>query len=273
MKKLTIDSPAKVNLTLDVLPKKDKVNPSERGREDALGYGEDFHKIKTIYHKIDLHDEIEIQFSDKFEIIGEFDFPMEENLIFKAWKLIGDFVDKNDFHPVKVKIIKNIPMGGGLGGGSSNFANFVKGYFKLFDLKEVPQALINKSGEIGKDIPFFFSSARCAIGTNFGEVISDVPFDSDKFKDKTIYLYKPSFKNSTPEMFRKLKKSNTDFTNKFLIESELKNCGNTFDQFLEEKKYKYLVLNSKVIISGSGSCFFSFKPLKVKDCEIIETNL
>ncbi len=261
MKKITIKSPAKINLTLDVLSKKKEA---------------DFHEIKTIYHKVNLCDEIKISKSEEFEIVGEFDFPMKENLIFKAWQLIGEFINKKDFYPVKVKIKKDIPIGGGLGGGSSNFATFVQGYFDLFNLGDIPKELIKKSGKIGKDIPFFFSSFQCAIGTGYGEIIGSVPFDVDLFKNISVYIYVPPFKNSTAEMFQKLQNFDTKFTNNFLKNPNLKNCGNSFNVFFKEDKYKEIILlnfSNDIFLTGSGSCFYSFKPLRIKNCKIIETNL
>ncbi len=260
MKTITKLSPAKINLTLDILSKKE---------------GENFHGLKTIYHKVSLADEMIISESDKFEIMGEFDFPMESNLIFKAWKLIEKFVSSDDFNSVKVEVKKNIPEGGGLGGGSSNFATFVQGYFELFGLGKIPQKLIDESGEIGKDIPFFFEQKSCAVGLGFGDEISAVPFDSEKFKGMPIFIYRPDFANSTPEMFGELKNFDTNFTADFLRNPELENCGNGFDQFLLEEKYKNLFMQEspKVYLAGSGSCFFSFEKVDVKDCEVFECSL
>ncbi len=222
-----------------------------------------------------MYDEIKISQSEKFKIIGEFDFPMKENLIFKAWKFIEKFVDKKDFHRVRVEIKKTIPMGGGLGGGSSNFANFIKGYFKLFNLGDIPQNLIKESGKIGKDIPFFFSDLQCAIGLNFGEKIEKTSFPSNKFKNISIFVYVPKFKNNTADMYNKLTKFNTNFTDNFLKNPNLKNCGNSFDDFLKENKYQKIILSelNNIFLTGSGSCFYSFGLLKIKNCKIIETNL
>lgn len=260
-KKITLSSPAKINLTLDILPKKSGAN---------------FHELKTIYHTIGLSDKIEITELVKFEIVGGFDFPMEQNLIFKAWQLIQKNFPNKKLPNVKVTVEKNIPLGGGLGGGSSNFATFAKGYFQLFDLGEIPEELIWASGSIGKDIPFFFHDRRCAIGTGFGEVISEVPFDADLFQNIPIYIYQPKFQNPTPEMFQKCTDLGTGFTEKFIKNPDLINCGNGFDCFLSEKKYQEIISSDKmeaVFMSGSGSCFLSFKKLEIPDCNIVETIL
>lgn len=264
MKKITIKSPAKINLTLDVFSKNE---------------GDVFHEIKTIFHRIDFGDRIEISTNHKFEIVGDFDFPTENNLIFKAWKLIEKFVDPKNFHPVKVLVAKNIPQGGGLGGGSSNFANFIKGYFQLFGLGAIPTELVTTSAKHGKDIPFFFCKERCAVGTHFGEVITKTPFAHDRFYGKRIYLYIPKFESHTEDMYKTLTNFDTSFTDQFLQNPNLENCGNGFNEFLKDEKYQkilspcVLLSTPYPLISGSGSCFFSFEKLEVVGCREIVTVL
>jgi 4-diphosphocytidyl-2-C-methyl-D-erythritol kinase len=234
MKKIIGKSHAKINLTLDVFPQR---------------AGESRHRVQTILHKISLADEFELVESDTFEIKGEFGCTPEENLIFKAWKLIGEFIENP--RPVSVKVQKNIPIASGLGGGSSNFATFVKLYFDLFDLGEIPENLIKKSGEIGSDIPFFFSNEKCALGTHFGEVIEPLDFN---FSGEVVFLSFPPevgiSSKKTKEMYGKLTNYNTNFTDRFLVEPGLEKCGNAFDEFLPE--------GFKGHIAGSGSSVFSF---------------
>ncbi len=246
MKTITISSPAKINLSLDVFPKKP---------------GDNFHEIKTIFHKIDLADEIEITQSPTFTIEG-FDFPSEENLIYKAFQLIQSFFPDQKISPVKVKVKKNIPIQGGLGGGSSNFANFIQEYFQLFELGNIPIKLIEKSAEYGKDIPFFFCDANCALGENFGEKTTPLSFS---FSGTPLWIYQPDHPHSTAEMYTKLTNFNTNFTEKFLANPKLKNCGNAFDEFLENKV--------GFTMCGSGACFFSLEKKKLENCRIWEEEL
>ena len=161
MKKICCISPAKINLTLDVFPK---------DKEDK------FHKIRTIYHKISLFDEIEIQEAPFFQIEGQ-DLMLDKNLIYKAFELIHHYYPKEKLPSVKIKVNKNIPMQGGLAGGSSNFATFIKTYITLFELGELPKTLITSSADYGKDIPFFFYDVSCALGENFGDRITPLDFN------------------------------------------------------------------------------------------------
>jgi len=258
MKKITNSSPAKINLTLDIFSKK---------KEDL------YHPLRTILHKISLADEITIEENYQFEIIGDFNFPTEQNLIFKAFRLIKKFFPESP--NVKVIIKKRIPEQAGLGGGSSNFAYFIQLYFKLFELGNVPPKIITESGNFGKDIPFFFEQKNCAIGLNLGENIQPVKF-ADNFAEQTIYLYQPPFGNSTAEAFAQIKQLGTNFTQHFLQSPKLTNCGNSFNQLFKTAKYASILENidlTKINMTGSGSCFYSFEKINIPSCKIIKTKL
>ena len=261
---IQIFSPAKINLTLDVKPK---------------SIGADFHKIETIYHKLNWGDQITIEAADQFQIVGDFDCTIEDNLIYKAWQLILEANLNRDRSPnsnlktetglerppaVKVSVDKRIPSGGGLGGGSSNAAHFVLGYFKLFNLGEIPEILVKALSDLGKDIPFFLQPEVCALGTNFGEKISPLDFD---FSQQTVHLYFPPFKANTAAAYGRLSKFDTNFTQKFSQQPNLENCGNTFQQITEQNNY------SKLVLTGSGSTLYSFNKINIPEYEIIETTL
>lgn len=246
MKCLSGESSAKINLTLDVFPKNKY---------------ESFHRIKTIYHKIDLYDELELMEAPFFSIEG-LPLMIAENLIYKAFELIHTFYPKERLPSVKVKIKKNIPLQGGLAGGSSNFAAFIKIYMELFELGPLPESLIVSSAEYGKDIPFFFSEKNCALGTHFGDTISALSFD---FSGEKLFLFVPDFGGPTAEMYAKLNCYGTAYTDNFLQSPSLEHCGNTFNVFLQERPYAELIQNPKAFhLAGSGSSFFSFDSQEVK---------
>lgn len=255
MKSITKLSPAKINLTLDVKSK----TP-----------GADFHELETIYHLVGWGDTITVEPSETFEIIGNFNCPLEDNLIYKAWEIMQQSTPPSlpyqgrSLPCVKVTVDKQIPTGGGLGGGSSNAATFVQAYFELFKLGTVPATLIEQLGTLGKDIPFFFHSEPCALGTGFGEVIEPVDFN---FSGQPIYLYFPPFKSDTPKAYAALKRFDTNYTQQFLAAPKLENCGNTFKYIFEQNTY------SELNLSGSGSTWFSFEKLDIPEWKIIETSL
>ena len=88
---------------------------------------------------------------------------------------------------VTVRLTKRIPIGGGLGGGSSNAAAFLVGMNRLFQLGFTQKELIPLGKELGADIPFFISGARHAIGRGRGDEIERLPF-----KRRLWFLLLPS---------------------------------------------------------------------------------
>ena len=149
--KKTVQCPAKINLTLEVIKK----------RKDG------FHELRTVMVKLsNLKDELEIEiFTNKsnIEIICDNqEIPIDNrNICYKATEVFLRKINKK--LGVKIKIKKKIPVGAGLGGGSSDAAGVFKvlnQYFKnIFSKKE----LIEMAAEIGKDIPFFFSEKNGAL--------------------------------------------------------------------------------------------------------------
>jgi len=246
-------SPAKINLTLDVFPKKNS---------------EKFHRISTIFHKIAIFDKIEITENPRLEISG-FNFPAEKNLIFSAFFLAQKFFKKK-LPRVKILVKKKIPIGGGMAGGSSNFATFLKIFFQFLGEK-IPQKLIEKSADFGKDIPFFFAEKNCAAAENFGEKIRPTNFN---FSGQKIWIFRPQWSNPTKFFFQNLQNFGTNFSKNFLKNPAKKNCGNAFDEFFAQKNYAEIlqkIPREKVHFSGTGACFFSTEKLKIPHCQIFET--
>lgn len=156
---LRINSPAKVNLTLDVL-----------GKDENFG----FHEIKTIFQQIDLCDEISLEENDQFILTCDNPkIPLgKRNTVFKAVKLIKEkFNIKKE---IKIDIKKNIPPGFGLGGGSSNAAAVIKALNKLWGLGLNKEQMADLGSQIGMDVPFFIYGG-IALGTHFGEKIQVLP--------------------------------------------------------------------------------------------------
>ena len=112
---IVLKSPAKLNLTLEILDK----------------YKDDFHEINSVVLNVNLFDEIKIEKSNRFEIYTNAEIDAKENLIYKAYQLLFEQYGKL---PTKVNLTKNIPLDSGLGGGSSNAANFLQGMNKLWSL-------------------------------------------------------------------------------------------------------------------------------------------
>src|SRR5688572_24366571 len=93
--------------------------------------GDGFHNIETVFYPIKWADVIEVLESHKngaenfsFHWEGQsFNIPLEQQLIYKAWKLVNEL---RTLPPIEVHFIKNIPLGAGLGGGSSDGAHMIQ---------------------------------------------------------------------------------------------------------------------------------------------------
>ena len=115
--KIYIKSPSKINLCLEVLGKNNN----------------ELHEIKSVTLNLHLADELLIERYDTFEIVSNIDLPMEENIIYQAYEL---FKKKYGNFGAKVNLIKNIPVDSGLGGGSSNASNFLKGICSVWEIEQ-----------------------------------------------------------------------------------------------------------------------------------------
>lgn len=147
---------AKLNLYLEILGKTDH------------GY----HTLRSIMHKIQLHDRLEIRRADH-DSFSMNDHPADEhNLIVKALHELRKHVA---VPPVMMRLEKHIPSGAGLGGGSSDAATVLMSLNRLFDLELSKEKLGVIASALGSDIPFFFASSAALVeGT--GTKVTPLPF-------------------------------------------------------------------------------------------------
>jgi 4-diphosphocytidyl-2-C-methyl-D-erythritol kinase len=139
MEEIKVESPSKINIGLNVVEK----------RNDG------FHNLQTVFYPLLLSDKITFCKSNKLEFNSNSDFlkNLDDNLIIKAIKFIGE---KSGVEiKVKIYVEKLIPIGGGLGGGSSNAATALKAINKLFSLELNYETLAEIALELGSDVPFF----------------------------------------------------------------------------------------------------------------------
>lgn len=186
---------AKVNLGLNVLYK----------RADG------FHELESIFYPVNIFDAIEILDAKnlQFSVYG-IDIPGDslDNLCVKAFKLL-----QADHHieNVHIHLLKNIPFGAGLGGGSSDAAVVLKMLNKKFDLHLSLEQLENYAAQLGSDCAFFIkNSAQLARGR--GEILETVDLDLGQ---KSFLLIKPNFGISTKEAYENIR---TNVKNEPIIE-------------------------------------------------------
>lgn len=184
MNTLHLFSPAKINLYLKVLGK----------RLDG------YHDLRMVMTKVSLFDEITLTINNK-EISLSCDNPDlplgTENI---AWKAANLFMEENKIKAgLTIDIKKRIPMGGGLGGGSSNAASVLMGLNTLFGSPASQNELMQMALKLGADVPFFiFNGAAVAEGV--GEKLSPVK----DLPEMRVILLMPGIEVSTAYIFRKL---------------------------------------------------------------------
>ena len=260
MEQIKVKTPAKINLTLEIVNK----------REDG------FHNIQSIMQLIDLYDYLTIttQESDEYEFIlsGTSDeIPYDErNLVYKAAKLFFDFLSgyedsyfKDQPQRVNIHIEKNIPISAGLAGGSTNAAGTLFGLNRMFDDIIPKKKLHELCGQLGSDLNVCLEGG-CLLATSRGEVIKKLPF-----RDYNVSLIKPinlgiSAKEAYTKYSRMENKPNYDYTHKMLdalmigtdLRQFLYNDLETavFDDYEQLQTIKNIYPNS--IMSGSGSTYF-----------------
>ena len=194
---LIAEAHAKINLHLEV-----------------LGFRSDgFHELAMVMQSINLSDQLKLikradnninLKSNNIEISNG-----EDNLIIKAAKLLRNKVDNTDLG-VDIELEKNIPIGAGLAGGSTDAAATLLGLNKLWKLNLKTEELEKLSKEIGSDIPFCISGGR-QICFGRGEILEKLKFDQIQLG--LILVKDPSIQVSTPVAYKKYKEQ---FGNSYL---------------------------------------------------------
>ena len=180
MNKIVVKSPAKINIGLNVINKRD----------------DGFHNIETIFYPLNLFDEIEIIQSKKFTFKSN-DSNLNKdksNLIIRAKKLLEEKL--NIQLSVEIYLNKNIPIGAGLGGGSSNAAATMIALTKLFNLQIDTKHLFRLALQLGSDVPFFLNPV-----TSFAESRGEVLVPINLKLKKYLVIVNPGIHISTKWAF------------------------------------------------------------------------
>ncbi len=207
MKELVMESPAKINLALEVIDKR------------ADGY----HNIETIFQEISLKDRIYISESNSFELTCNNKLvPSErDNIIYTAWELLK--LHKKDGNTgVRVHLEKNIPIAAGLAGGSSNAAAMLKGLNEFWNLGLSIIDLIEIGKKIGADVPYFIYGGT-AYGTGRGDDLKAL----SSFVGRHLLLVNTGYGVSTKYIYENL---NFDLTPKFNFQPLIQAINNGDDK-------------------------------------------
>ena len=263
MDSVKIFSPAKINLFLKILGR----------RQDG------YHIIRSGITFVNLFDQIDIKISDKTLIqYGGLFKPNKGNyedcIISKTLK----FLHLNKNYNFNIKVTKNIPVQGGLGSASTNAAGLIQGLelMKIINRRE-PKDYVS----LGADIPSFLFKKNCLV-TGIGEMLYSYSFSKYYF-----LLIKPSFNNSTKDMYDKLGYESGSYSPPFDFEEFKINdedTGNDFEKFIlgKNKEIKNIVnlledLDGVVFsrMTGSGSCWYAVfenKDQAIKANDVFKSN-
>lgn len=183
-------APAKVNIGLKVLAKTEE---------------EPYHQIESIFQTVSLKDRLITTTEDDYNKCSvnckQFALP-EDNTITRAYKAFKEVTGLENLKSVHVELEKQIPSGGGLGGGSSDAVSMVKALEKIHGIRLDSFQQEKIAGKIGSDVFFFFhcnsSGKGCAVVSGRGEKVNDI----EPRSDLSFVLVFPKIHSSTKEAYR-----------------------------------------------------------------------
>lgn len=238
---IRVPSPAKLNLFLHIT-----------GRREN-GY----HELQTIFQLIDLYDWMIFTptLDEQIKIDGLSEVQPEENLIYRAAQILRPHAKK--ICGLNIKIEKNIPMGAGLGGGSSNAATTLIVLNQLWECGLNQEQLADYGVKLGADVPIFIYGKN-AWAEGIGEHLSFIDLDQKQF-----IILKPDCFISTQLLFSQKTLTRDSKTTKFCAyQLEPSNFGNNFEPLARqlypevEEAMRYLDQFGQAKLTGTGACVF-----------------
>ena len=240
-----VNALAKLNLSLEVLEKR------------ADGY----HNLRTLFQTISLADEIDIDYEPAAATTIDIDSDIPDNLIVRAARLVLD--ELGVMGRLSFRLTKNIPMGAGLGGGSSDAAAILLSLPTLAGRSIGLDRLLELAADLGSDVPFFVIGGT-ALGLSRGEElypVSDVRYN--------LALATPDLHVGTPDAYRALARSESyrperNAARDFLLTGDPAYWTNDFEAAVFARHPELGDLRRKleasgvesVRMSGSGSSLF-----------------
>lgn len=182
---LTLAAPAKVNLRLSILAR------------EVSGY----HQIETVFHSLDLADALSADVSGdgiRLTVDGADVGPPEDNLVTRAARLFQDVCGAPE--GVRFHLVKRIPAGAGLGGGSSDAAAALLALNALAYDPLAPDELTALGADLGSDVPFFLCGSAHALAWGRGHRLMPLP----SLPQRPVLLVVPPFASPTADAYRRL---------------------------------------------------------------------
>jgi 4-diphosphocytidyl-2-C-methyl-D-erythritol kinase len=256
MQSLIYPSPAKINLFLHIL-----------GR-DPCGY----HRIQTVFQLIDYHDTLQFyrRADKKITCVFSPEQPIEphNNLIIRAAELLQTFTQTQ--LGADIIVDKRIPLGSGLGGGSSNAATTLIALNHLWKSYLPTSTLMQLAKRLGSDIPVFVYG-RCAWAQGYGEKLQMI-----QLPQRWFIVLIPNITIHTQEIFSHPQLTrNTPMIkiDEFLDGTQTRNDCESLVRYLYPEIDKTLVwLNqfTPTRLTGTGSCLFASTDTQQQAVQLLE---
>ena len=249
---------AKINLGLSVLSK----------RADG------FHEVETVMYPVPLHDVLEFLPSKKFTFsVYGMSIPGKagDNLLIKALNLLRQH---HQIPPVDIKLLKTIPPGSGLGGGSSDAVFFLKALNEYFRLSLNTAGLQKYAGLLGSDCSFFLHDTP-VVATGRGEKLQQI---SLSLKGKFFVVVYPGIHINTEEAYSYILPRKPEITPGEIVRQPLELWKNTLQNDFELFAFKKYPLLQKIktafynegalyaSMTGSGSAIYAIfdRPINLR---------
>lgn len=252
--KIHLKAPAKINFFLEIKNKR----------------SDEYHNLESIMQTVSLYDELSFELTKNmvsFECSDKSLSACEINIVYKAAIAIKKHY--NTDKGVKIYLKKGIPVGAGLGGGSSDAASTLKALIKLWNIKTTKDELEQIAIKLGADVPFFLTGGT-ALCEGTGEIVTLLK----SIGELNIVLVNPGFSVTTADVYKKIKFPLTNkvkihtirdlvFNNSFNKKEAFKSCFNRLEEFVfpsypEILKIKRVLSESCCVslMSGSGATVF-----------------
>ena len=252
---IRVPSPSKLNLFLHITGR----------RPDG------YHELQSIFQLIDLCDWLEFeQTADKqIQIEGLASVDLEQNLIYRAIQVLKPYAKA--YSGLKIRLEKNIPMGAGLGGGSSNAATTLIVVNQLWDCGLTIEQLAELGVKLGADVPIFVHG-RNAWAEGIGEHLTFIDLDQKQF-----IVLKPDCFISTQLLFSQKTLTRDTKSSKFCAyQITPSDFGNNFEPLARslypevDEAMQYLDQFGVAKLTGTGACVFIEVTEKMNVTNILE---
>ncbi len=239
--KLTLPAPAKINLFLHIT-----------GRR-ADGY----HNLQTLFQLLDYGDQLDFAINHDGEIHlspSISGMPTEENLVYRAARTLQQY--SGCTLGADIYLHKHLPMGGGLGGGSSDAATTLLGLNTLWQLELPHEVLLEMASQLGADVPVFVLG-HTAWAEGIGDQLTPVEIPSYWY-----LILIPNIQVSTTEVFAHQGLTRNTHPIKiraFLEQGSQNDCQTVVEALYPEVKRarQWLAQFAETRLTGTGACLFA----------------